>query len=198
MRVLVACEFTGIVRDAFLARGHDAWSCDLERTERPGPHFVCDVRKVLDWDWDLMIAHPPCTYLSRVGAHHLNTQPGRVKKMWKAVEFFLLLWKANVKRICVENPVMILRARDKIGKYDQIVQPFYFGDTERKATCLWLKGLPELVHRREDWVEPKIYWVGKRANGKERKFYFEGSKVGSKARSRFFPGIAKAMAEQWG
>jgi len=196
MEVLVACEFSGIVRDAFIERGHNAISCDLLPTERPGPHYQGDVRDILNDGWDLMIAHPPCTYLSKVGAHYLNTEPGRIEKMEKAIEFFALLWNSNVEYICIENPIMHIRARKKIGMYHQIAQPFHFGDRERKATCLWLKNLPPLMSTKIMDVKPSGFCV--LPNGRKFNYYFTSMQTGSKNRSRSFPGIAAAMAAQWG
>lgn len=183
MRVLVACEFSGTVREAFAARGHDAWSCDILPTEQPGNHYQCDVREVLNLGWDLMVAHPPCQYLSYAGARWMN-RPGRAEKMEEALEFFRLLMAAPIEKIAIENPRGW--TWKNIRKPDQIVEPCHFGDPYTKATCLWLKNLPPLmasliiVYPFKDWT------VSKRGghNGK--------------ARSKTFPGIAAAMAEQWG
>lgn len=145
MRVLVACEYSGTVRDAFAALGHDAWSCDLLPTERPGQHYIGDVRDMLHAaEWDLMIAHPPCTYLS-VSGMHWTTRGLRDPQLTEdALDFVRLLMAASIPRICVENPISIISSR--IRKPDQIVQPWQFGDDASKKTCLWLKGLPQLEH----------------------------------------------------
>ena len=139
MRVLVACEFSGIVRDAFIARGHDAVSCDLLPTERPGPHIQGDVLELLGDGWDLMVAHPPCTHLAVSGARWFKDK--RVEQA-EALDFVRALLTAPIPRIALENPVSIISSR--IRKPDQIIQPYWFGHGETKTTCLWLKGLPKL------------------------------------------------------
>lgn len=143
MRVLVACEYSGTVRDAFAARGHDAWSCDLLPTETPGQHYAGDVRDMLHAaPWDLMIAHPPCTYLS-VSGMHWTTRGLRDPQLTEdALDFVRLLMAAPIPRICVENPISVISSR--IRKPEQIIQPWQFGDDASKKTCLWLKGLPQL------------------------------------------------------
>lgn len=142
MKVLVACEFSGIVRDAFIARGHDAWSCDLLPTERPGNHFQEDARNILDHNWDLIIAHPPCTDLSVSGARYFEQKKldGRQNV---AIELFMAFANANCEKICIENPVSIMSTIWR--KPDQIIQPWQFGHSESKKTCLWLKGLNPLT-----------------------------------------------------
>ncbi len=181
MRVLVACEFSGIVRDAFAARGHDAWSCDLLPTEKPGNHIQGDVREVLNNGWDLMIAHPPCTHLAVSGARWFKEK--RVEQD-NAVRFFADLLKARIKRIAIENPIGIISTR--IRKPDQIIQPWQFGHGETKATCLWLCGLPKLVPT--NIVEGRTARVHREPPGPDR----------WKNRSRTYTGIAEAMASQWG
>lgn len=206
MRVLVACEFSGIVRDAFAARGHDAWSCDLLPTERPGNHIQGDVLEVLDEGWDLMIAHPPCTYISYAGIRWWNDD-GRLEKRLEALRFFATLWQADIEKICIENPMGC--AHTTITQYSQIVQPYYFGDPESKRTCLWLKNLPPLVHNKTNGlfeqathVKPKVYGYFKKGKKKGQPIYgtqyCKFMEDRGYIRSRFFPGIAKAMAEQWG
>jgi len=187
MRVLVACEFSGRVRDAFLARGHDAVSCDLLPTESPGPHIQGDVREILAEGWDLMIAHPPCTYLCNSGVSWLYRRPGRWEKMREAALFFRQLLEAPIPRICVENPIMHKYAVEIIGRrQDQVIQPWMFGHGETKATCLWLKNLPPL--RPTNIVE-----------GREQRLHrLPPSPDRWKERSRTYPGVARAMAEQWG
>lgn len=182
MRVLVACEFSGIVRDAFRAAGHDAVSCDLLPTETPGPHLQCDVRSVLQpGRWDMMIGHPPCTRLAVSGARwfHLYEQEQR-----DALAFVRELMDAPVPRIAIENPVSIISTR--IRKPTQIVQPWQFGHGETKATCLWLQNLPPLVPTRV--VEGRTPRVHRMPPGPDR----------WKHRSRTYTGIAAAMAAQWG
>lgn len=189
MRVLVACEFSGTVRDAFMARGHDAMSCDLLPTDRPGPHYQGDVRDVLAGGWDLMVAHPPCTHLAVSGAPHFHRK--RVEQA-DALDFVRMLMAANIPRICIENPVSVISSR--IRKPDQIVQPWQFGHTEQKKTCLWLTGLPKLVPTDDRFAEmmklPK--------NKRERLHYLSPSPNRWKERSKTYQGIADAMADQWG
>jgi hypothetical protein len=142
MRVLVACEYSGVVRDQFLRMGHDAISCDIEPTESKGPHIQDDVLAVINDGWDMMIAHPPCTYLANSGNKHLYIEHDREDKAQKAALFFRQLLNAPIPKICVENPVM-RQAVYRVGrKHDQLIQPHQFGHLETKATCLWLKGLP--------------------------------------------------------
>jgi len=191
----VACEFSGIVRDAFAARGHDAWSCDLLPTERPGNHIQGDVLAILGDGWDLMIAHPPCTYLSRAGARWWKT-PGREVLADSAAEFVFKLRDAPIEKIAIENPVGQLNHRWRYP--DQAVEPFYFGDPFTKKTCLWLKNLPPLFttfvcSERRAWL-PSNTGHGKRGGQRSQ----TGVAKNIKDSSRTFPGIAKAMAEQWG
>ena len=147
MRVLVACEFSGIVREAFNQRGHHATSADLLPTEIPGDHYQGDVLDILNDGWDLMIAHPPCTYLANSGVCWLYKDPPRVQKMIDARNFFLKFCDADIDKICIENPIphKYLFADIFVPRYDQIIQPWMFGHPEQKATCLWLKGLPKLT-----------------------------------------------------
>jgi hypothetical protein len=206
MRVLVACEFSGVVRDAFLRKGHDAWSCDLLPTETPGPHIQGDVLEILDDGWDMMIAHPPCTYLTYAGTRQWN-EPGRLRKRLESLGFFANLWEAPIEKICIENPMGC--ATPTIAKYTQIVHPYYFGEPESKRTCLWLKNLPPLKHEKEDTLfsskthtKPKVYGYFKNGPNKGRPiygtFYMKFSEDRGHERSRFWPGIAEAMADQWG
>jgi len=180
MRVLIACEFSGIVRDAFALRGHDAWSCDLLPTEIPGKHIEGNVLDVLEDGWDLMIAHPPCTYLAVSGARWFKD---KTEEQVQAIDFFMALIEAPIPRIAAENPISIMSTRYR--KPDQIIQPWQFGHGETKATCLWLKGLPKLTPT--DVVDGRAQRVHRLPPGPDR----------WKERSRTFPGIAKAMAEQW-
>jgi hypothetical protein len=181
MRVLVACEYSGTVRDAFIARGHDAMSCDLLPTEKPGPHYQGGVLDILDDGWDLMIAHPPCTHLAVSGARWWkDKQDEQALALW----FVAQLMAAPIPRIAIENPVS--KISTAIRKPDQIVQPWQFGHGETKATCLWLKGLPKLVPTQVvDGREARIH---KMSPGPDR----------WKERSRTYQGIADAMAAQWG
>jgi len=187
MRVLIACEFSGIVRDAFLEAGHDAISCDLLPTESPGPHITGDVIPMLTKHWDLIIAHPPCTYLANSGVRWLHEQPGRWGLMQQGAEFFRRFLETDCPRVAIENPVMHGHARKIIGGgQTQSVQPWQFGHGETKRICLWLRGLPKL--------EPTETVEGREA----RVHRMPPSPDRWKERSRFFPGVAKAMANQWG
>jgi hypothetical protein len=181
MRVLVACEFSGRVRDAFLAGGHVAMSVDKLPSEQVGPHYTGDVREVLGWGWDLMIAHPPCIHLAVSGARWFADKQ---EEQAEALEFVRLLLDAPIPRIALENPVSIISSR--IRKPDQIVQPWMFGHGETKAICLWLKGLPKLEPT--EIVDGREARVHRMAPGPDR----------WKHRSRTYPGLARAMAEQWG
>lgn len=192
MKVLVACEFSGIVRESFKVRGHDAWSCDLLPTEIPGNHIQGSVEAVLDNGWDLMIAHPPCTYLSNAGARFLYPKgvlsQSRLDLSLLGKELFMLLWQAQIPKICIENPI----PSKIIGlpKYNQKVEPYYFGDPFQKKTCLWLKGLPLLKY-----VLPESKPQSTKVPGN---WFNKGGKERQKNRARTFQGIATAMAEQWG
>jgi len=192
MRILVACEYSGTVRDAFLEKGHDAVSCDLRPTESPGPHIKGDVMTVLEDGWDMMIAHPPCTYLANSGVRWLYEQETRWKDMiWGAV-FFRNLLEAPIPRICVENPVVHRYARLIIGRsHDQTIQPYEFGHDASKRTCLWLKGLPPL--QPTNIIEKERY-ANQTPSGQNK---LGPSPDRGKKRSKFYEGVAKAMAEQW-
>lgn len=207
LRVAVLCEVSGRVRDAFLARGHDAISCDLEPTESLGPHIQGDCRHY-DWSgYDLIIAHPPCTYLSVVANRAMKEDKTGQRKIerFKAFDFFLWCYYLPVKKVCVENPIGYVNSHFR--KRDQIIQPYFFGDPEMKTTCLWLRGLPPLIHAKRDELffsrthveKPKPKYQHKHGKKKGQNVYFvESLSNNSKARSRTFPGIADAMAEQWG
>ncbi len=189
MKVLVACEFSGIVRDAFIKRGHDALSCDLLPTEIPGPHYQGDVLDVLDDGWDLMIAHPPCTFLCRHRARWNKPEDGEARGVGR--EFFMRLLESEIPQICVENPVPL---RDVcLPPYTQIIQPWQFGHDYSKRTCLWLRNLPKLVHTS---VVKVTYYTTPKGRRFTYGWYF--TPRNGKDRSRTFPGIANAMAEQWG
>jgi len=187
MRVLVGCEYSGIVRDAFTAAGHYAMSCDLLPSETPGPHFMGDVREVLDAGWDLAVFHPPCTYLANSGVRWLHERPERWAQMREGAALFRALLDAPIPRIAIENPVMHRYAVECIGrKHDQTFQPWHFGHGEVKRVCLWLRGLPPLTPT--CIVEGREARVHRMPPGPDRQ----------KERSRFFVGIAAAMAHQWG
>ena len=196
MKVLVACEYSGTVRDAFLRAGHDAMSCDLLPTDAAGPHYQGDVRDIINQGWDLMIAHPPCTYLCSSGLHWNKRVPGREQKTAEAVEFVKMLLDAPIRMIAVENPIG--RLSTAIRKPDQTIQPWQFGHDASKATCLWLKGLPPLAHGKI--VNPRIVngkprWANQTDSGQNR---LGPSDDRWKIRSETYVGIAQAMAEQWG
>ena len=180
MRVLIACEYSGIVRYAFIKAGASAMSCDLLPTERTGPHYQGDVLDLLDYPWDLMVAHPPCTHLSVSGARWFKDKQVEQKE---ALKFVLILMDAPIRRIAIENPISIISS--KIRKPDQIIQPWQFGHGETKATCLWLKGLPKLEPT--NIVEGRENRIHKMPPGPDR----------WKERSRTYQGIADAMAKQW-
>lgn len=195
MRVLVACEFSGIVRDAFTDRGHYAMSCDLLPCERPGEHYQGDVRDLLDCEWDLLIAHPPCTYLCSSGLHWNSRTPGRQALTEDALEFVRELLAAPIPRIALENPVGCISTR--IRKFDQAIQPYQFGHDASKKTCLWLKNLPPL--QPTQIIEPRIVngrsrWANQTDSGQNK---LPPSKNRWALRSETYAGIAKAMADQW-
>tara|TARA_Y100000593_G_scaffold71120_1_gene130570 strand:+ start:191 stop:787 length:597 start_codon:yes stop_codon:yes gene_type:complete len=195
MKVLVACEYSGIVRDAFAAKGHDAWSCDILPTESLGNHFQGDVLEHLDKGWDLMIAHPPCTHLAVSGARWFTEG----KKPWslqeEALNFVRKLLDAPIDKIALENPVSVIST--KIRKPNQIIQPFEYGHDVTKRTCLWLKNLPNLKPTKI--VKPDIVLVnGKKMSRMHYDSFKLPSKERSKVRSKFYTGIAEAMADQWG
>lgn len=197
MRVLVGCESSGRIRDAFRAKGHDAVSCDLLPTESPGPHLQCDVRDVLSDGWDLFICHPPCTYLSSSGLHWNYRVDGRWEKTEEAVQFAIDLWSAPIEHICMENPIGHLSSR--IGDPTQIIQPYQFGHDASKATCLWLKNLPPLRIERDKYVSPRLVdgrprWSNQTDSGQNR---LGPSDDRWKKRSETYLGVALAMAEQW-
>ena len=203
MRVLVACEFSGTVRDAFAARGHDAWSCDLLPSESPGNHIIGDVLHVIaTQEWDLMIAHPPCTFLTRAGARWFNEklygEKARQRKLNQAdaIQFVKALAKCNIPKIAIENPIGVLSTQWR--KPDQIIQPYQFGHASLKATCLWLRGLEKLIPTQV--VEPE--YIVLRNGQRYSKWSYDTFKlspdVRRKVRSKTFAGIATAMAAQWG
>lgn len=210
MRVLVACEYSGTVRRAFANRGHDAWSCDLLPSEdRSNKHIVGDARDLLGDGWDLlMVAHPPCTRLCNSGISWLSRAPkGKsVDQVWgeldAAADLFSAFWNAPIERIAIENPVMHRHARERIAGYEppaQTVMPWQFGQPVQKKVCLWLKGLQPLSPTNIVSLPAPDFCIRKTGNraGKPYRYYFHQGKTGHE-RSRFFPGIAEAMADQWG
>ena len=190
MRVLVACEYSGVVRDAFAAKGHDAWSCDILDSESEGQHIIGDALEELHKGWDLMIAHPPCTHLSVSGARWFTEGKKPMFLRENALDFVKKLMAAPIDRICIENPVSVISSH--IREADQTINPYQFGHAEYKRTCLWLKNLPllketdnvlEETRELPDKIANRIWWLGS-GKGKER--------------SKFYTGIASAMADQWG
>ena len=193
MRILIACEYSGTVRDAFIAKGHDAMSCDLLPTDKEGPHYQGDVFDIIGDGWDMMIAHPPCTHLAVSGARWFKD---KAREQEQALDFVRALLNADIPRIALENPISIISS--KVRKPDQIVQPWQFGHDASKSTCLWLKGLPKLVPT--SLVAPRIVngkkrWANQTDSGQNR---LTPSEDRWKIRSETYSGIAKAMADQWG
>jgi hypothetical protein len=198
MRVLVACEFSGIVRDAFANRGHDAWSCDLEPSERPGNHLQCDVQGILEDGWDLMIAHPPCTYLASSGLHWNKRRPERAKLTHEAMLFVFNLLGVGfiahgIPRVALENPIGCISSNYR--KPDQIIQPWQFGHDASKATCLWLTGLPPLRPTKVLPGDKRTIRSNQTPSGQNK---LGPSPTRAKDRSRTYQGVADAMADQWG
>ena len=193
MRILIACEYSGTVRDAFIAKGHDAMSCDLLPTDKEGPHYQGDVFDIIGDGWDMMIAHPPCTHLAVSGARWFKD---KAREQEQALDFVRALLNADIPRIALENPISIISS--KVRKPDQIVQPWQFGHDASKSTCLWLKDLPKLVPT--SLVAPRIVngkkrWANQTDSGQNR---LTPSEDRWKIRSETYSGIAKAMADQWG
>ena len=204
MRVLVACEYSGKVRDAFIRGGHDAMSCDLAPTDVPGPHYEGDVMDIITDNWDLLIAFPPCTYLTLTGNKWFKPEfadrfPERHQQRKDAIDFFMKIANMPIPRIAIENPIGIMSSHYR--KPDQIIQPWQFGFPTTKATCLWLKNLPLL--KPTNIVEKGEVVISKSGN-RMSKWYYETSKLPlkngarAKARSVTFQGVADAMADQWG
>ena len=200
MKILIACEYSGRVRDAFAARGHDVLSCDFEESEAPGPHFKGDVLELIGHErFDMMIAFPPCTYLCRSGIQWNSVYPGRTAKTEDAIRFVRELWSAPIKLKALENPVGVLSTRFR--QPDQIIQPYQFGENASKATCLWLDGLPQL--RPTEFHPPqKRVWKGRVVERWANQLDSGANRVSPgadrwKERSRTYPGVAAAMAAQW-
>jgi hypothetical protein len=192
MRVLIACEYSGRVRDEFAKLGHDAWSCDILPTETQGNHYEGNVLDIINDGWDLMIGHPPCTYLSNAGARFLypkgQLNKERLAKGSEAKQFFMALYNANIPKIAIENPVP--STVYGLPKYTQAIQPYEYGHPFQKRTCLWLKGLPKLV--------PTNIVIERQSTKVAGNWFNKGGKDRQKERARTFEGIAKAMATQWG
>ncbi len=191
-RILVACEYSGRVRDAFARLGHHAWSCDLLQSESPGNHFQCDVKDILGQHWDMMVAFPPCTYICSSGMHWTTRGLRDPKLTDEAIEFVELLMQADIQHIALENPIGCISSR--IRKPDQIIQPWQFGHPESKATCLWLKGLPKLEPTSVCQKPTSGRWSNQTPSGQNK---LGPSKDRWKERSKTYMGIAEAMAGQW-
>jgi len=192
MKILIACEYSGTVRDAFIRRGHDAMSCDLLPTDAPGPHYQGDVADIINDGWDLMIAHPPCTYLCSSGLHWNKRRPERAAQTEEALKFVKLLLEAPIACIALENPIGCISTR--IRKPDQTIHPWQYGHPESKATCLWLKGLPCLTPTSILPLPESGRWSNQTASGQNK---LGPSPDRWKIRSATYRGIAEAMAEQW-
>lgn len=192
MRILIACEYSGTVRDAFLRKGHDSWSCDLLPTDVPGPHFQGDVLSVIknNGPWDMMIAHPPCTHLAVSGARYFKN---KIAQQAQALDFVRILLNSDIEKIALENPVSIISSN--IRKPSQIIQPYQFGHPESKKTCLWLKNLPLLVPTNILALPASGVWDNQTPSGQNN---LKPSKDRWKIRSKTYFGIAEAMASQWG
>lgn len=207
LKVLIGCEESGAVRDAFLRRGHAAVSCDINPSLKPGPHLQCDVREILNQSWDLGIFFPPCTYVCGSGLHWNKRVDGREAETIKAIEFAELLWAAPIPKIAIENPVGCLSTRSKLGKSSQIIQPYEFGHDASKKTCLWLKGLPPLIKEPANRVAGRIVewprgsgkfierWANQTDSNQNR---LPPSDDRAALRGFTYEGIAEAMAAQWG
>jgi hypothetical protein len=202
MRVLIACEFSGTVRDAFSKMGHDAWSCDIVPSDSPGNHFQCDLFEVIDNKWDLIIAHPPCTYLTVTGNKWFKPEykdrfPTREQDRLDAIDFFKKIHDCNIPKICIENPIGIMST--VLRKPDQIIHPWQFGHKASKSTCLWLKGLPLLQPTQ---IVEKGEFVTYKSGKRMSKWYADAASLSpaerARVRNKTFQGIADAMSSQWG
>jgi len=201
MKILIACEFSGTVRDAFSKLGHDAWSCDLEASELPGNHYQGDMFDIVNDGWDLIIAHPPCTHLAVSGAAHFAKKRADGRQQ-QGIDFFMRVMNIDVPKLAVENPIGIMSTLYR--KPDQIIQPWEYGDKAQKSTCLWLKGLPLLkptnIVEKGEFFE----WQDKKTGKMKRqpKWFYDAlsksPKEREKIRNKTFQGIADAMATQWG
>lgn len=202
MKVLIACEFSDTVGSAFRAKGHQVVSADLFPSEGNGTHYQGDVLDIINDGWDMLIGFPPCIYLSYAATAYWD-RPGRIKKRLDALEFFRQLWEAPIDKICIENPLGIASA--VITQHHQVIEPYYFGESAKKRTCLWLKNLPPLVHYEQDNLfgqkthapKPQPVYIDKSGKKRHLTESLSGSK-GNKKRTRFWKGIATAMADQWG
>ena len=196
MKILIACEFSGTVREAFVAKGHNAWSCDIEPTDIPGNHYQGDVMDIINDGWDMMIAHPPCTHLAVSGARHFEAKR-KDGRQQQGIDFFMSIINAPISKMAVENPIGIMSTIYR--KPDQIIQPWEYGHNATKSTCLWLKGLPLLKPTN---IVDKGEFVTFKSGKRMTKWYADAGKKlpqeRAKIRNKTFQGIANAMAEQWG
>jgi len=196
MKILIACEFSGTVREAFAAKGHNAWSCDIEPTDIPGNHYQGDVMDIINDGWDMMIAHPPCTHLAVSGARHFKAKR-KDGRQQQGIDFFMSIINAPISKMAVENPIGIMSTIYR--KPDQIIQPWEYGHNATKSTCLWLKGLPLLKPTN---IVDKGEFVTFKSGKRMTKWYADAKKKSpqerAKIRNKTFQGIADAMAEQWG
>jgi len=206
MKILIGCEYSGVVRDAFLDRGHEAMSCDILPSESTkGKHYQGNLEDLLEEEWDLLIAHPPCTYLASSGLHWNNKRPERRLDTEKALEFVSKIWYSKAKRVCIENPVGCINTRLAFMPKPQYIHPYMFGDDASKKTGLWTRGLPPLTSEREGWVEPRILrtesgrvyrrWANQYDCGRDNT---PNTPNRARIRSKTFSGIALALAEQYG
>lgn len=202
MKILIACEYTGRVRDAFLLAGHDAMSCDILPSDEPGPHYQGDVRDILNDGWDMMIAHPPCTYICSSGLHWNKRQPEREAKTTLSLEFVSTLWNAPIEKVCLENPVGCINTRLDFMPKPQYIQPYEFGEDASKKTGLWLRNLKpltktEFIPGRQVVYNGRTYsrWSNQTDSGQNK---LAPSKTRGLDRSKTYFGIAMAMADQWG
>lgn len=214
MRIIIGCERSGTVREAFRAKGHDAWSCDLRPSDQPGNHIQGDIFDAIKDHWDMAIFHPPCTFLANSGSQWLSHPedkhlpiderrpnpfyPTRREDQKKAIAFFRRLWLSPINKICMENPKPMGVLMQEVGRYTQIIEPFFFGDSFKKPTCLWLKNLPALIPT--NMVSPGEFVTF--SSGKKHPKWYNEAKKGNKEltqtiRSKTFPGMALAMADQW-
>lgn len=207
MRVLIACEFSGVVRDAFISKGHDAISCDLLPTESPGPHYQGDVFDIINDGWDMGICFPPCTFLSSVQTHLCRLDPNRVMDRIQGADFFMRLYNSKISKLALENPTGVMS--HIFRPPDQIIHPYYFGDVVMKRTCLWLRGLPKLVHNKYATLfdeistynvvpPPSHTWIQKSSGKIKYLRQVNQPFLSGHERSRLSPFIAQAMADQWG
>jgi len=196
VKILIACEFSGIVRDAFIKKGHDAVSCDLLPTEAPGPHYQGDVLKILNKGWDMMIAHPPCTYLTVTANRSFLNNPDRWKKRYEAMLFVWQLFNAPIEKICIENPVGVISTY--VRKPNQYIHPYQYGHTDSKKTGLWLKRLPLLKPTKSVRPEYIVAPSGKRMSKTHAMNPSTNNINNKKLRSRTYQGIANALSNHWG